>query len=64
MLKSAIWWTTMACNFKCKYCWEVQAQERGVFKPVPFRPNDRFPNLLLRSRFVLLDTWHLRECIQ
>lgn len=27
----------MACNFKCKYCWEVQAQERGEFKPVPFR---------------------------
>ena len=38
MLKSAIWWTTMACNFKCKYCWEVQAQERGEFKSVPFRP--------------------------
>jgi len=38
MLKSAIWWTTMACNFKCKYCWEVQAQERGEFTPVPFRP--------------------------
>ena len=29
---------TMACNFKCKYCWEVQAQERGEFKPVPFCP--------------------------
>ena len=37
-LKTAIWWTTMACNFKCKYCWEVQAQERGEFKPEPFKP--------------------------
>jgi MoaA/NifB/PqqE/SkfB family radical SAM enzyme len=38
MLRTAIWWTTMACNFKCKYCWEVQAQERGEFKPEPFLP--------------------------
>jgi len=38
MLRTAIWWTTMACNFKCKYCWEVQAQERGEFKPEPFQP--------------------------
>lgn len=28
----------MACNFKCKYCWEVQAQERGEFKSEPFKP--------------------------
>ena len=38
MLRTAVWWTTMACNFKCKYCWEVQAQERGEFKPEPFKP--------------------------
>jgi MoaA/NifB/PqqE/SkfB family radical SAM enzyme len=37
-LRTAVWWTTMACNFKCKYCWEVQAQERGEFKPEPFQP--------------------------
>lgn len=32
----------MACNFKCKYCWEVQAQERGEFKPEPFLPWERW----------------------
>lgn len=37
MLNSLVWFTTMACNFKCKYCWEVQAQERGDFKPEKFR---------------------------
>ena len=32
----------MACNFKCKYCWEVQAQERGEFKPEPFLPWEKW----------------------
>ena len=51
MLKSAIWWTTMACNFKCKYCWEVQARQRGEFKPVPFRPANPWAKLVdTRSR--------------
>lgn len=31
MLKSAIWWTTWACNFKCAYCWQVQAQREGMY---------------------------------
>jgi len=55
MLKSAIWWTTMACNFKCKYCWEVQAQERGEFKPVPFRPAQDWLKAWNRLRPQLLD---------
>ena len=55
MLKSAIWWTTMACNFKCKYCWEVQAQERGEFKPVPFRPAQDWLEAWNRLRPQLLD---------
>ena len=41
-MRTAIWWTTMACNFKCKYCWEVQAQERGEFKPEPFLKWERW----------------------
>lgn len=36
MIRSAVWFTTFACNFKCHYCWEVQAQERGEYKPAPF----------------------------
>ena len=55
MLKSAIWWTTMACNFKCKYCWEVQAQERGEFKSVPFRPAQDWLEVWNRLRPQLLD---------
>lgn len=35
-LHSAVWFTTMACNFKCHYCWEVQAQEHGLYKAAPF----------------------------
>ncbi len=55
MLKSAIWWTTMACNFKCKYCWELQAQERGEFKSVPFRPAKDWLEVWNRVRPQLLD---------
>lgn len=36
MLRSAVWFTTYACNFKCHYCWEVQAQAAGLYKPAPF----------------------------
>jgi MoaA/NifB/PqqE/SkfB family radical SAM enzyme len=55
MLKSAIWWTTMTCNFKCKYCWEVQAQERGEFKREPFRPAQDWLEAWNRLRPQLLD---------
>lgn len=37
-LKSAVWFTTMACNFSCNYCWEVQGQARGEFEAEPFQP--------------------------
>lgn len=33
MLKSAVWWTTWACNLKCSYCWQVQAQREGLYMP-------------------------------
>lgn len=29
VLKSAVWFTSWACNFKCSYCWEYQLQQRG-----------------------------------
>lgn len=55
MLKTAIWWTTMACNFKCKYCWEVQAQERGEFKPEPFLPWEKWLEAWTRLNPQFLD---------
>lgn len=40
-LDSAVWFTTMACNFKCHYCWEVQAQEHGQYKAAPFGDSEK-----------------------
>jgi hypothetical protein len=37
-LSSVVWWVTMGCNFKCEYCWEVQAQRKGEFMPIKMRP--------------------------
>lgn len=36
MLENVIWWTTWACNFKCVYCWQVNAQKQGLFQPQGF----------------------------
>ena len=55
MLRTAVWWTTMACNFKCKYCWEVQAQERGEFKPEPFKPWQQWLEAWNRLKPLYLD---------
>lgn len=55
MLKSAVWFTTMACNFKCKYCWEVQAQHFGDFKPEKFKPANQWIDAWLRLRPGVLD---------
>ena len=54
-LNTAIWWTTMACNFKCRYCWEVQAQERGEFKPIPFIAAEKWLEAWRRLQPKLLD---------
>ncbi len=54
-LRTAIWWTTFACNFKCKYCWEVQAQERGEFKPEPFLPWDKWVDVWNKLKPQYLD---------
>jgi MoaA/NifB/PqqE/SkfB family radical SAM enzyme len=36
VLKSAIWFITWKCNYKCPYCWEVQRASRGEIVPEPF----------------------------
>ena len=41
-LRSAIWFLTFKCNYKCPYCWEVQRQEKGEFKPEPFIDSSRW----------------------
>jgi MoaA/NifB/PqqE/SkfB family radical SAM enzyme len=56
MLNSAVWFVTMACNFKCKYCWEVQAQERaGDFKPEKFKKPEEWIHAWNRLRPGILD---------
>jgi MoaA/NifB/PqqE/SkfB family radical SAM enzyme len=45
----------MACNFKCKYCWEVQGQEHGDFKPEPFKPWRTWADAWVRLRPDILD---------
>ena len=55
MLKSAVWFTTMACNFKCKYCWEVQAQHHGDFKAEKFKPAQEWIEAWTRLRPGILD---------
>lgn len=36
-LKSAVWFLTWKCNFKCSYCWEVQRIIKGELAPEPFK---------------------------
>lgn len=50
-----MWFVTMACNFKCKYCWEVQAQEHGEFKPEPFKQAGEWIEAWSRLRPEVLD---------
>lgn len=55
-LKSAVWFTTMACNYHCHYCWEVQAQDRGEFKAAPWDKNaDRWVSAWNRLKPGILD---------
>jgi len=36
-LKSAVWFITWKCNFKCAYCWEVQRIIKGELQPEPYK---------------------------
>lgn len=54
-LRSAVWFTTMACNFNCDYCWEVQAETHGDFKPEPFKKPEDWIAAWLRLRPEILD---------
>jgi MoaA/NifB/PqqE/SkfB family radical SAM enzyme len=33
-MKTAVWFTTMKCDLACHYCWEVQAEKHGLYKPI------------------------------
>lgn len=57
MLKSAIWWTTWACNFSCVYCWQVQAQKIGEYQPQGFglHPGHRWVKVWNKLQPAILD---------
>ena len=55
MLKSAVWFLTMACNYKCEYCWEVQYQLQGRFKAHPIPPAEKWAEAFNRIRPGILD---------
>ena len=55
MLKTAIWWTTMACNFKCKYCWQEQHQQHGEMMPVAFLEGSRWVDAWNKLSPLVLD---------
>lgn len=38
-MKTAVWFTTMKCDLGCHYCWEVQAEKHGMYKPIPVGPS-------------------------
>lgn len=38
MKTSIVWFVTWACNYKCVYCWQVQGQAIGMYKPDKFKP--------------------------
>lgn len=55
MLKSAVWFLTMACNYECPYCWEAQYQKKGNFKPHPIPPAEKWLEALNRLKPKVLD---------
>jgi MoaA/NifB/PqqE/SkfB family radical SAM enzyme len=54
-LKSAVWFLTWACNFKCPYCWEVQKIAHGEMKADPFKEADKWIAAWNRLRPAVLD---------
>lgn len=55
MLKSAIWFVTYACNLKCEYCWEVQAQRVGEFTDSQMAPWEKWLKVWTKLRPATLD---------
>ncbi len=54
-LRSAIWFLTWKCNFRCPYCWEAQRQERGELIPEPFIDSRKWVEAWNRLRPQILD---------
>lgn len=42
MKTSVVWFVTWACNYKCDYCWQVQGQKIGMYKPSKFIEPDKW----------------------
>lgn len=45
----------MACNFKCRYCWQEQHQDHGELKPVAFVDHGMWVDAWNRLRPAVLD---------
>lgn len=55
MLKSVVWFLTMACNYECPYCWEVIYQKEGKFKAHPIPAAEKWVEAFNRIRPGILD---------
>jgi len=42
MKTSIVWFVTWACNYKCVYCWQVQGQKIGMYKPTKFIDSEKW----------------------
>jgi len=54
-LKSAVWFLTWKCNFKCAYCWEVQRIIKGELQPEPYKDYKEWVNAWNRLKPEILD---------
>jgi MoaA/NifB/PqqE/SkfB family radical SAM enzyme len=55
-MKTAVWFTTMKCDLGCHYCWEVQAEKHGAYKPIALGNSaDKWVEAWNRLRPDLLD---------
>jgi MoaA/NifB/PqqE/SkfB family radical SAM enzyme len=54
-LKSAVWFLTWKCNYKCSYCWEVQRILKGELKPEPYKDYKLWVNAWNKLKPEILD---------
>ncbi|MCA9669717.1 MAG: radical SAM protein [Myxococcales bacterium] len=54
-LRSAVWFITWRCNYKCDYCWEVQRIRRGEMKAEPYEETQKWVDAWNRLRPQTLD---------